>query len=94
MKPTILVKRDQLGLAGARRYTLKLTRRQGEIRCSISRAGTVLGAVRYTLRSADRNAYGAGRKVGIRMRLVSRGTRRDEDDGRSSFESFTAKTIT
>ena len=92
-KPEILVHENQIGLQAGQRYILKATRKRAKTTCSISQAGARLAILTYTMRPADRAAYGSGRKVGIRMRLVARGTRRDEDDGRSRFERFVAKTM-
>jgi hypothetical protein len=91
--PEILVHQNQIGLVAGERYILKATRKGASTTCSISQSGTRLGRLTYTMRSADRAAFGSGRKVGIRMRLVARGTRRDEDDGRSKFERFTVRTM-
>jgi hypothetical protein len=92
-KPVILVKQDHLGISQGRRYTLELTRQRALVTCSLLRQGTTMGSVDYTMTRKDRRAFGAGRKVGIRMRLVARGTRRDEDDGRSLFDNFMVKTL-
>ncbi len=93
-RPPDLVKaKDNLGLTAARRYTLKLTRNKGTVICSLVRGSTVYASLRHVLTAAERAAFGGGRKVGIRMRLVARGTRRDEDDGRSRFESFVVRTL-
>ena len=92
-EPAIMVEEDGIGLTGALRYTLTMVREGADLRCRISRGGSTFATLDYSMRTADRNAYGTGRKVGIRMRLVARGTRRDEDDGRSRFEGFTAKTL-
>lgn len=92
-QPAILVHENQIGLEAGQRYILKATRKRSKTTCSISQSGTRLAILTYTMRPADRAAFGSGRKVGIRMRLVARGTRRDEDDGRSRFERFVAKTM-
>ena len=92
-KPEILDHGNQIGLEAGERYVLKATRKGANTTCSISQSGTRLAILTYTLRATDRSAFGSGRKVGIRMRLVARGTRRDEDDGRSRFERFTVKTM-
>ena len=92
-KPEILEHGNQIGLLAGQRYILKATRRGANTTCSISQKGTRLALLTYTMRAADRSAFGSGRKVGIRMRLVARGTRRDEDDGRSKFERFTVRTM-
>ena len=92
-KPEILEHGNQIGLDAGERYVLKATRKGANTTCSISQNGTRLAILTYTLRATDRSAFGSGRKVGIRMRLVARGTRRDEDDGRSRFERFTVKTM-
>jgi hypothetical protein len=92
-KPMILVKQNQLGIEAGHAYTLRVTRHRSSVVCTVSDAGTEYGRVTYTLRPVDRVAFGTGRKVGIRMRLVARGTRRDEDDGRSALTSFKVRTL-
>jgi hypothetical protein len=92
-KPAILVKQNQLGVEAGHAYTLRVTRQRSDVVCTISDAGVEFGRVTYTLRPVDRAAFGTGHKVGIRMRLVARGTRRDEDDGRSAFTSFKVRTL-
>ena len=92
-KPEILVHENQIGVAAGQRYFLKATRKGANTTCSISQNGTHLAEITYTMRRADRASFGSGRKVGIRIRLVARGTRRDEDDGRSRFERFTVRTM-
>ena len=92
-KPAIRVKEDNLGLTAARRYTLKLVRDRSTVTCTIARQGTVYGSLDYTLTKPERRAFGSGKKTGIRMRLVARGTRRDEDDGRSVFDTFRVRTL-
>lgn len=92
-KPEILVHVNPIGLQAAGRYILRATRKGANTTCSISQSGTRLGQLSYTMRAADRAAFGSGHKVGLRMRLVARGTRRDEDDGRSKFERFTVRTM-
>ena len=92
-KPEILAHENQIGVIGGDRYILKATRKGANTTCSISQNGSRLGRLTYTMRAADRAAFGSGRKVGLRIRLVARGTRRDEDDGRSRFERFVVKTM-
>jgi hypothetical protein len=70
-----------------------MVRDRSAVTCTIARQGTVYASLDYRLTKTDRRAFGAGSKAGIRMRLVARGTRRDEDDGRSVFDTFLARTL-
>jgi hypothetical protein len=92
-KPAIRVKEDDLGLTAARRYALTMVRDRSAFTCTITRKDTVYGSLDYTLTKPERRAFGSGKKTGIRMRLVARGTRRDEDDGRSAFDTFRVRTL-
>ena len=63
-KPAILVHENQIGLEAGQRYILKATRKRSKTTCSISQSGTRLAILTYTMRPADRAAFGSGRKVG------------------------------
>jgi hypothetical protein len=89
--PTILASDFNATVQTARRYLMVMTRNRKVITCTLKQGATQMGRISYRMKAKDVRAFGRGRSAGIRIRLVSRGTRRDEDDGRSSFESFIAQ---
>jgi len=92
-QPTLLTQQEGLGLVAGQTYTMRVRRVGADATCALMRVGTRVGRVTYSMTARDRAAFGSGRKIGIRMRLVARGNRRDEDDGRSAFDSFIARTL-
>jgi hypothetical protein len=91
-EPIIRKGDDGIGIRTARRYLMKVTRARRDVTCSLRKGSMLIASISYRLTKADVKAFGGGREAGIRIRLVSRGTRKDEDDGRSAFDSFMART--
>jgi hypothetical protein len=90
-QPTILASDFNATVQTSRRYLMVVTRNRRVVTCVLKRGATEMGRLTYHMKPQDVRAFGRGRRAGIRIRLVSRGTRMDEDDGRSSFESFIAQ---
>ena len=91
-EPIIREGADGIGILPARRYLMKVTRDRRDVTCSLRKGSSLIASISYRLTKPDVRAFGRGRQAGLRIRLVSRGTRKDEDDGRSAFDSFMART--
>lgn len=89
------VEKDKTGLnvKAGQIYTLISERHRRVITCAIWDGTTKIDSIRYRMKPAEIRAFGAGKKAGMRIRVVANGNRRDEDDGRSKFLDFRVSTI-
>jgi hypothetical protein len=92
-QPTVSKYKVGLNLVGGQVYKLVTERHRKLVTCSLWRKSTNVTTIRYRLKPAELAAFGNGKFAGIRTRLVSRGDRRDEDDGRSRFLDFRVSAI-
>ena len=92
-EPTVQKFKTGLNLQPGAVYRLVTERHNKLITCSLFRKGTLITTIRYKLKPAELAAFGGGKKAGLRIRLVARGDRRDEDDGRSKFQDFRVSSI-
>jgi hypothetical protein len=92
-EPTVQKSKSALHLQPGAVYRLVTERHRALITCALWRKGTNVTTIRYKMKPAELSAFGGGKKAGLRVRLVSLGTRRDEDDGRSKFQDFRVSSI-
>jgi hypothetical protein len=92
-EPTLMKQKTGLHLAAGQIYRLVTERHRKLITCALWDKGAVVTTIRYMMKARELNAFGGGKKAGFRIRVVARGTRRDEDDGRSRFLDFRVSTI-
>jgi hypothetical protein len=92
-EPTVSKYKVGLKLVGGQVYKLVTERHRKLVTCALWSKSTNVTTIRYRLKPAELAAFGGGKFAGIRTRLVSRGDRRDEDDGRSRFLDFRVSAI-
>jgi hypothetical protein len=92
-EPTVSKYKVGLKLTPGQVYKLVTERHNKLITCSLFRKGNLVTTIRYKLKPAELAAFGGAKKAGLRIRLVARGNRRDEDDGRSKFQDFRVSSI-
>lgn len=92
-EPTVAKYKTGLKLVGGQIYKLVTERHRKLITCALWKKGTNITTINYRLKPGELRAFGGGKKAGLRVRLVARGTRRDEDDGRSKFLDFRVSEI-
>ncbi len=92
-EPEVLVQEDKVGLSAGRIYRMVVTRHGRNMNCSLYKAANLLSSLDYRLKMRDVKAFGGGKRVGLRIRVVDKPPYRDEDDGRSNFENFIARTV-
>jgi hypothetical protein len=92
-EPLMMKERIGLNLKAGSVYKLVTERHRKLVTCALWDKGVNITTIRYKLKPKDLKSYGGGKKAGLRIRLVARGDRRDEDDGRSKFLDFRVSTI-
>jgi hypothetical protein len=92
-EPTVSKYKVGLKLMPGQVYKLVTERHRKLITCALWRQNMNITTIRYKLSPAELAAFGGAKKAGLRIRLVARGNRRDEDDGRSKFQDFRVSSI-
>lgn len=92
-QPNLVRAARGIGLAPSAVYRLTVERRGRTISCGVRRNGTLVTQLRYRMTGRDILAFGGGSMAGVRIKVDDRGTRNDEDDGRSRFLDFRATAI-
>ena len=92
-QPSLVRAARGIGLEPSAVYRLTVERRGRTISCGVRRNGTLVTELRYRMTQKDIVAFGGGPMVGLRIKVDDRGTRSDEDDGRSRFLDFRATAI-
>jgi hypothetical protein len=90
-QPSLVRAARNIGLAPSTEYRLTVERQGRTISCAVRRnGGALVTELRYRMTRKDINAFGGGSMAGLRIKVDDRGTRSDEDDGRSRFLYFQA----
>jgi hypothetical protein len=92
-QPSLVRAARGIGLEPSAVYRLTVERRGRTISCGVRRNGALVTELRYRMTQKDIVAFGGGPIVGLRIKVDDRGTRSDEDDGRSRFLDFRATAI-
>jgi len=92
-QPSLVRAARAIGLEPSAVYRLTMERRGRTISCGIWRNGALVAELRYRMTQKDIMAFGGGPMAGLRIKVDDRGTRSDEDDGRSRFLDFQATAI-
>lgn len=92
-EPFMMKEKVGLNLNSGAVYRLVTERHNKIVTCALWDKGLNVTTLRYKLKPKDLHSYGLGKKAGLRIRLVARGNRRDEDDGRSRFLDFHVSSI-
>jgi hypothetical protein len=93
-QPSLVRAARSIGLAPSTEYRLTVERQGRTISCAVRRnGGALVTELRYRMTRKDINAFGGGSMAGLRIKVDDRGTRSDEDDGRSRFLYFQATAI-
>jgi len=92
-QPSLVRAARAIGLEPSAVYRLTMERRGRTISCGIWRNGALVAELRYRMTQKDIMAFGGGPMAGLRIKVDDRGTRSDEDDGRSRFLDFQAAAI-
>lgn len=91
--PSLVRAARGIGLEQSGVYRLTVERRGRTVSCGIRRKGTLVTKLSYRMTQKDIAAFGGGPMAGVRIKVDDRGTRNDEDDGRSRFLDFRATAI-
>jgi hypothetical protein len=91
--PSLLRAARGIGLDPGATYRLTVERRGRTITCTVQGSGGLITELRYRMGVNDIAAFGAGPMAGVRIKVDDRGTRNDEDDGRSRFLDFRVTAI-
>ena len=92
-QPSLVRAARAIGLEPSAVYRLTMERRGRTISCGVWRNGALVAELRYRMTQKDIMAFGGGPMAGLRIKVDDRGTRSDEDDGRSRFLDFQATAI-
>ena len=92
-QPSLVRAARAIGLEPSAVYRLTMERRGRTISCGVWRNGALVAELRYRMTQKDIMAFGGGPMAGLRIKVDDRGTRSDEDDGRSRFLDFQAAAI-